>query len=188
MEVLATLCNLSLGGCIGENRKEVLEKVNMSNLVSFLCSADSTYRLFGAVTIGNIASDLGLQPPVVKSGALTPLITTANSADLETQRCIAYAICNLAADESNRSIIVTEGGLPPLISLCCTGDENDLLAGLSTIRGLSASPSFRRHIIEAGVLEVVSIGAKLNSSLSCQREAASIISTLSLNELNKVTM
>ena len=53
METLATLCNLSLCGCIGDNPLSFLDAVNVKNLVAFLCSADSTYRLFGAVTIGN---------------------------------------------------------------------------------------------------------------------------------------
>ena len=61
LEVLATLCNLSLCGCIGENPLQFLKAMQIESLVSFLCSADTTYRLFGAVTLGNIASDLGLQ-------------------------------------------------------------------------------------------------------------------------------
>ena len=82
----------------------------MQSLVAFLCSADSTYRLFGAVTIGNIASNLHLQDSVVGSGALGPLVSVANQADLETQRCIAYALCNLASDPARRIDIVREGG------------------------------------------------------------------------------
>ena len=61
METLAALCNLSLCGCIGDSPLSFLNAVDMASLVAFLCSADSTYRLFGAVTIGNIASNLHLQ-------------------------------------------------------------------------------------------------------------------------------
>ena len=113
METLATLCNLSLCGCMGDNPLQFLKAVDVNALVSFLCSADTTYRLFGAVALGNIASDLTLQENIVAGGALEPLVTVANASDLETQRCIAYAICNLAADEARRPAIVTEGGSHP---------------------------------------------------------------------------
>jgi hypothetical protein len=90
MEALACLCNLSLCGCIGDNPLAFLDACNVKNLVSYLCSADSTFRLFGAVTLGNIASTIALQDSVVDGGALAPLVTISNQADLETQRCIAY--------------------------------------------------------------------------------------------------
>jgi hypothetical protein len=64
METLACLCNLSLCGCIGDNPLSFLDAVKVQNLVAFLCSADSTYRLFGAVAIGNIVSALPLQEEV----------------------------------------------------------------------------------------------------------------------------
>ena len=83
METLACLCNLSLCGCIGENPLSFLDAVDVKNLIAFLCSADSTYRLFGAVTIGNIVSAIPLQDKIVSGGALAPLVTVANAADLE---------------------------------------------------------------------------------------------------------
>ena len=64
MEVLGTLCNLSLNGLIGSNPGFFLERVHMDDLISFLCSSDSTYRLFGALAIGNIASVTKLQESI----------------------------------------------------------------------------------------------------------------------------
>ena len=80
METLACLCNLSLCGCIGDNPLSFLDAMTVQNLVSFLCSADSTYRLFGAVAIGNIVSALPLQDVVMSGGALGPLVAVSNSA------------------------------------------------------------------------------------------------------------
>ena len=60
--------------------------------------------------------------PVV--GGIGPLVSVANAADLETQRCIAYALCNLASDPSRRIDIVREGGLS-IISMACSEDQND---------------------------------------------------------------
>lgn len=188
MEVLSALCNLSLCGCIGDNPLSFLENVDVSNLVSFLCSADTTYRLFGAVTIGNIASNMNLQTPLTKQGALQPLITVANSADLETQRCIAYSLVNLCADEGNRESIVSQGGLPPIISLACSEDVSDMRAGLATIRGLSAAPTARRPIIDAGAIEALSMGSRCEEDIFCKRESATALCALSLNEQNKVDM
>ncbi|CAM9569019.1 unnamed protein product, partial [Choristocarpus tenellus] len=159
-QVLAALCNLSLSGCIGEDPARFLEAVDVNNLVSFLCSADVTYRLFGAVTLGNIASDVGLQAPIVHGGALTPLITIANAADLETQRCIAYSLCNLSADPSWRTTIVTEGGLPPLVSLACSDHPVDQRAAIATLRAIATEPKHRRAIVETGALEAVHLGAR----------------------------
>ena len=42
-----------------------LEKINLHDLVSFLCSFNSMHRLFGALTIGNIASNKKLRKPVI---------------------------------------------------------------------------------------------------------------------------
>ena len=99
-------------------------------------------------------------------GALAPLVTVGNAADLETQRCIAYALCNLAADTVHRAAIVNEGGLPPLISLACSDDANDMKAAVSTIRGLSASPDARRQIVVAGALEAPLVGSRLERRAS----------------------
>lgn len=118
METLACLCNLSLSGCIGDNPLSFLQACNVQNLIAFLCSADSTYRLFGAVALGNIASSIKLQDTIVSAGALTPLVTVSNAADLETQRCIAYALCNLAADPRRRVDIVKEGGAYVCVPTC----------------------------------------------------------------------
>ncbi|KAJ1441742.1 hypothetical protein B484DRAFT_390552, partial [Ochromonadaceae sp. CCMP2298] len=107
---------------------------DIKSLVAYLCSADATFRLFGAVTIGNIASSLSLQGEIIEGGALAPLVTVSNQADLETQRCIAYALCNLAADPRRRADIVREGGLPSLISMACSEDLNDCHAAISTLR------------------------------------------------------
>jgi hypothetical protein len=188
METLATLCNLSLCGCIGDNPLQFLKAVDINALVSFLCSADATYRLFGAVTLGNIASDLTLQEGVVSGGALEPLVTVANASDLETQRCIAYAICNLAADEARRPSIVSEGGLPPLISLACSDDVADMKAAVATLRGLSAAPESRRQIVTSGALDAFSLAAQVEEDVEVPREAAAALCALSLNEENKLDM
>lgn len=159
-QVLAALCNLSLSGCIGQDPARFLKAVDVGNLVSFLCSADVTYRLFGAVTLGNIASDVNLQAPIVRGGALTPLITIANAADLETQRCIAYSLCNLSANPARRGAIISEGGLPSLISLACSDHPVDQRAALATLRAIAADPDHRRAVVEAGALEAFSLGAR----------------------------
>lgn len=185
-EVLSTLCNLSLSGYIGDSSNSFLQKVDMPSLLSFLCASDSTHRLFGAIAIGNIASNLGLQALVMKSGALQPLIgiSDATVADFESQRCIAYAICNLSADVSNRPRIIRKGGLPSIMYLCQTGDTSDMLVALSTIRGLASSVEARRLIVEEGIINVLSLAMKTNY-LKCRREIGAIIVLLSLNEENK---
>ena len=74
-------------------------------------------------------------------GALAPLISVSNAADLETQRCIAYGICNLASAEHHRDAIIHEGGLVPLISLACSEDVDDQLAAIGTlVRATGGSP------------------------------------------------
>jgi hypothetical protein len=188
IETLATLCNISLGGYIGDNPEMFLERVDMKNLVSFLCSSNATYRLFGAVSIGNIASDRGLQKTLLEGGSLNPLIHIANVADLETQRCIAYALCNLCAEESNRLMIVREGGLIPLFSLACSDDVNDVLTAVSALRGLANSVEIRREIVVAGGLEPLFSTLKVDYNQECMKEATAAIAALSLNDDNKISI
>ena len=187
MEVLSTLCNLSLGGFMGDNANTLLKNVDMQSLLSFLCNSDSTHRLFGAVAIGNIASHLDLQEPVLKGGALQPLIGLSDNStsDVESQRCVAYAICNLSSDHPNRMSIILNGGLASIMFLCHTGDTADMLAALSTLRGLAASAEARRPIVEEGVLCVLALAAVKTDCLECKREASAILVLLSLNEQNK---
>ena len=187
METLATLCNLSLCGCIGDNPLSFLDAVNVKNLVAFLCSADSTYRLFGAVTIGNIVSSVPLQDQVIEGGALAPLVTVANAADLETQRCIAYALCNLAADPRRRTDIVNEGGLPSLISMACSDDRSDQLAAMATLRGISAQAENRRGVFKANISEALVLGTR-SIDMEVKVETAAVLAALSINDDNKLEM
>jgi hypothetical protein len=187
MESLACLCNLSLCGCIGDNPLSFLDSCSMQNLIAYLCSADSTFRLFGAVTLGNIASKIPLQESIMSSGALIPLITMANQADYETQRCIAYALVNLSADQTKRRDIVREGGLLSIISLACSDDLQDALVALSSLRGISSHPENRRELYQANVLEALKLGTRANS-IEIRCETAAIISAISINDENKLEM
>ena len=187
METLAALCNLSLSGCIGDSPLSFLDAVDVTNLVAFLCSADATYRLFGAVTIGNIVSNVKLQGAVVGGGALGPLVTVANNADLETQRCIAYALCNLAADPRRREDIVHEGGLPAIISMACSEDQNDQRAAMSTLRGLCAIPENRRAVMKAHVSDALTLGTRA-VDVEVRSETAAVFCALSINDDNKADL
>ena len=182
------LCNVSLAGCIGKNPALFLEKVQIDNLVSFLCSANSTYQLFGAVSIGNIASDPGLQVPVIRGGALNPLIDVANTVDLESERCIAYALCNLCTEEANRVNVLNEGGLTPILSLACSDDTRNVLAVLTTIRGFASCHEIRRSIVVNGGLEPLSKQIRKGKNLDCMKQALAAICALSLNEENKISI
>lgn len=184
IEVLATLCNLSLSGCISKHPEKFLRACDLDTLIAFLCSADTTYRLFAAVTLGNVAADDSLQSSLAP--ALAPLVTIGNSADLETQRCIAYALCNLAVDPSRRATVVAEGGLPPIISLACAEDAADVLAAVTTIRGLATAPEARRAIVLAGALEALAIASRTIDDHNVKREAAAAMNCLALNEDNKL--
>ena len=185
MEILATLCNLSLSGNIGSDPHSFLENIQMSNLISFLCSADSTYRLFGAVVIGNIASDAKLQDAIVASGAISPLIHTADTADLESQRCIAYAICNLCAEPSNRAEVARQGGLMPVFSLGCANDNDDILAAMSTIRALASCTEIMHLLVESGGLEPIFAVCTMCDNQDCVQEASEALCWLSLHDENK---
>ena len=186
METLSALCNISLGGYIGSNPQGLLEKIQTNNLISFLCSSNSTYRLFGALSIGNIVSDTDLLKPVLGNGALLPLIDTANSADMESLRCISYAICNICSSEPNRVNVVRKGGLLPLLSLTCSSNNNDVLAALSTIRGLASCHEIRRDIVVGGALEpLFTCLERCAHHDECVKEATLAICALSLNEENK---
>jgi Armadillo/beta-catenin-like repeat len=186
LEVLAALCNLSLSGCVGANPLAFLNAVDAQSLVSFLCSADVTYRLFGAVTLGNIAAHDQLRTPLAAAGAIAPLVAVADSADLETQRCIAYALCNLCADVSRRSSVVNEGGLPPIISLACSDDSTDQLAAVSALRAIAADAHTRRAVVQHGALEALCITAQCADDVRVQRETARTLYALTLNDLNKL--
>jgi hypothetical protein len=185
MEALACLCNLSLSGCVGENPDSFLESVTVKSLISFLCSADATYRLFGAVTIGNIASSIPLQKGLIQAGALVPLITVANAADLDTQRCIAYALCNLASDPSRRHDIVREGGLPSIISMACSDDVTDQLAALATLRGIAAQPENMSVMYQANLMEAIVLGGN-SAEEEILYETASLLCALSIEESNRL--
>eukprot|EP00814_Leptocylindrus_danicus_P009478 CAMPEP_0116018954 /NCGR_PEP_ID=MMETSP0321-20121206/8948_1 /TAXON_ID=163516 /ORGANISM="Leptocylindrus danicus var. danicus, Strain B650" /LENGTH=3722 /DNA_ID=CAMNT_0003489431 /DNA_START=23 /DNA_END=11192 /DNA_ORIENTATION=- len=188
-EVMATLCNMSLAGCIGEDPGRFLAEIDTTDLVSFLCSSDRTQSLFGAVTLGNIASECALRSPMVGCGALGPLINVSEVANKETKRCIAYALCNLAADESNRAIIVRSGGLRPIFSLCFAPDLNDARAGLATVRGIATLSDLRRPAVEAGFVRIVAENIEtIILDAQSRIEACSALFLLSLNEENREDM
>jgi hypothetical protein len=183
-EVLQTLCNLSLSGCIGTMHKDFMGKINITALITFLCAADTTYRLFGAVTLGNVASATEEHDEIIEGGALAPLMNVMKKGDLETQRAISYAVCNLAATVEYRKSIVEKGGLLPIVSLACSDDPDDAWCGITTIRGLSAHDYLRESMVEAGVLEPLALGAQ-KTKIELLREVSSTSFNLSLMERNK---
>ena len=156
IEVIGTLCNLSIGGCIGQHAEKILNVIKAHNLVSFLCSTDTTFRLFGAVTIGNIVSEKSLQSTVLQGGTLHSLINMSHECDIEAKRSISYAIVNLCTDSSNREEIVSDGGLRSLFSLASSKDPNDIFVGLSSIRALTSNHELRRDILTSGCIDTLS--------------------------------
>ncbi|KAG6974314.1 hypothetical protein JG688_00003126 [Phytophthora aleatoria] len=186
-EVLACLCNLSLSGCVGAYPEVFIAACEMQSLVAFLCSADATYRLFGAVTLGNIAAKTEYQDELVAAGAVSPLVEVANSVDLETHRCIAFALCNLAANPDRRQMVEAMGGLPPIIQLACSDDVNDQKTAIAALRGLSNRPETRLHIVSEGGLEPLVLGAR-SSDVQLHREVTMTAYNLSLAEKNKLAI
>ena len=119
-------------------------------------------------------------------GALAPLISVSNAADLETQRCIAYGICNLASAEHHRDAIIHEGGLVPLISLACSEDVDDQLAAIGTLRGLAATPQYRINIVAEGAIEPLTLSGERCTDTRVLREVTQCAMSLALQEQNKM--
>ena len=115
------------------------------------------------------------------------MVTVANAADLETQRCIAYALCNLAADPRRRTDIVNEGGLPSLISMACSDDRSDQLAAMATLRGISAQAENRRGVFKANISEALVLGTR-SIDMEVKVETAAVLAALSINDDNKLEM
>ena len=143
------------------------------------------FRLFGAVAIGNIVSSLSLQTDLMTGGALTPLVAVANTADLETQRCIGYALCNLAADPAKRLDIVREGGIAALISLACSEDSSDQFAAMCTLRALISHEENRRLIWRENICEALALGVMANNE-DVRQETSYCYLALSANDENKI--
>jgi len=186
-EVLLTLCNLSMSGTMSDRATTILRKVDIQLLIGFLCNeALTSHRVFGAIAIGNIASNLDFHNPILESGALENLISLSmsNDSDIESQRCMAFAISNLAVQPANRPFIISSGGLSSIMYLCHTTDPRDTLFGLSTLRVLATADDSRRAIFEEGVLHVLLLALK-TGCLDCMREIASMLALMSLNDENK---
>lgn len=187
-EVLACLCNLSLSGCIGAHPEVFVAACDMQSLVSFLCSADATYRLFGAVTLGNMAMSADHQDQMVSAGAVQPLVEVANSVDLETHRCIALALCNLAANPDRRQLVEELGGVLPIIQLACSENTEDQATAIAALRGISnGGADSRLKLVEAEALEPLVLGAR-SQSAALQREVALTSYNLALSERNKLAI
>ena len=185
LEVLSALCNLSLGGCLGDKAKAVLAAVDMQTMISFLCNpSDSTHTVFASLAIGNVASNADLHASVLESKALDSMLGLSDSVDFESKRCIAYAVCNLSSDKQNRPSIISMGGLHSIIFLCSTGDRGDMMAALSTIRVMATSPEARRTILEEGILSTLSACMSVRDH-GIRQAITSIQVLLSLNEENK---
>ena len=204
-DTIGALCNLSMGGHLGDAiRNDLLftqlegsEKGDSdcisSNLIKLLRSDRSTYRLFGAIAMGNAAADTILKDRLLDAGAIDALIHTGTSGvdtrtklGRETKRSIAYSLCNLLAGASHRSAVVESGGLDLIVSLgqvqtspnsCGREEEHrsgDLTASLATTRNLAtSSPEYRERIASAGALDVIALGIKRQLDFSRRQESPS---------------
>ena len=186
-KVLLTLCNLSMSGIMSDEAHFVLQKVDTHSLIEFLCNDIlATHRTFGAMAIGNIASNLDIQSHLKDCGAIKRLIAISESGDtdIESQRCMAFAICNLAVQPEHRASISSSVGLSSIMYLCYAKDPNDILFALSTLRALATSAELRREIVVEGVLHALQLA--LNTAcVACKREISTILALLSLNYENK---
>lgn len=194
-EVLAVLCNLSKGGHLGSIPKALLESAGSArDLVPLLRSNNSTYILYGAIALGNIAVDTDFHDALIEVDVIAALLDTARTkkSSQETKRSISYALCNLSAHPVNCQAIVGGGGLDLIVSLCRSGDVKDLASGLATIRSIAASHQHRRKLVLAGALDAISLGLKCfpqkRLRASCLWEACVAMYSLSLNEQNKVSI
>eukprot|EP00753_Platysulcus_tardus_P011177 PLAT3273.9.p1 GENE.PLAT3273.9~~PLAT3273.9.p1 ORF type:complete len:3983 (+),score=2360.32 PLAT3273.9:40-11988(+) len=180
-EVLAALCNLSLTGCIGADPGRFVGAIVIDTLIRYLTTPDNTYRLFGAITLGNAAASAELLPAVEAGGALAGLLSVSSSSEFESLRAVAFALINLLSNPRNVDSILDGGGLLPLLALCVSDDLEDQRSGLATVRGLAARPVARRPLMEADVLEAMSHAAG-TEDVSCSRETATTLYYLTLQD------
>ena len=181
-EVLSTICNLSLAGCIGENPFHFLNKIDIIDLISYLCSSNKTHSLFGALSIGNIVSKETLHEPIIAGGALNPLINVSHlSDDFETRRCIAYGLCNLLTDERNHQYVTENGGLPTISILCTSKSVFDCRMVTATLRSLSFNDVLITEILDTGIVQhILHESGTIKSDPECRENMAALISSVSM--------
>jgi hypothetical protein len=188
IEVISSLCNMSLSGIIGNDTKYFFEYIDMKILVTLLCDTESALCLFAAIMIGNISSDFDLQEVIVASGALGTILRTVNKLDSESRRCIAYALCNLSCSNSNgrTKIMCSDTGLSSIFSLGYLGNENDLYISSSAIRELSSFSDFRKAIVDKKGLDYLLHVYENYGNPESLHEAVEALCWLSLDDDNKV--
>ena len=108
---------------------------------------------------------------IAKCGAIAPLVTHAQSEDMEESRQACGAIANLGEMNENRIKIAEEGGVKPLISVLRSPFvEVQREAGRALIN-LAASGANQAMIIEGGGHQLL-ISYLLSPDTACQRVGA----------------
>lgn len=188
IEIISSLCNMSLSGIIEDDPKYFLQHIDMNTLLSFLHDGEPAFYLYAAIMIGNLSSDYDLQETIISTGVLDTILRTINKSNSESRRCMAYALCNLSCSNriAREKLFFSDAGLSSILSLGYLGNENDLYISVSTIRELSSCSEFRKIIVDNKGLDSLFQVYENYGNLECLREAVQALCLLSLDDDNKV--
>jgi len=183
-DILATLCNLSLSGCIGDEPLRFLQKINIEKFTMLLCSDEISHSLFGAVSLGNIASKEALHSTIIENGVLDTLVSNSCTQNYwEIKRCIAFALVNIAVNEVNCKLILEKSGLESVIFLLKSKSTYDCIVSLKCIRSLCGHGVFAASVAKSTLIEAILNNIKvITSDQECRLLASSCVYILTTYE------
>lgn len=155
---------VSLRQATRENRDRRLALCTPRLLASLhrtLLSRDTVVLTNAAAVIVNLSVEPENKVPIVRSGAVPPLIDILKYGVIEAREHAAGALFSLAVEEENRAPIGVLGAIPPLIQLFCHRSD-----GADRIRYDSGRALYHLTLMETNRSKVARISGSVRRLLS----------------------
>jgi U-box domain/Armadillo/beta-catenin-like repeat len=133
----------------------------LSSLHQMLLSRDPVVLTNAAAVIVNLSVERENKVPIVRSGAVPPLIDILKYGTIEAREHAAGALFSLAVEEENRAPIGVLGAIPPLIQLFCHRSD-----GANQVRHDAGKALYYLTLMETNRSKVVRISGAVRKVIS----------------------
>jgi len=160
-------------------------RVNLSRLIVYAESADTTLQIEVAEKLANEAVKPVRQVEIVEYGGLKLLIPLTQSTDAEVQRLAAHALANLSVNAENQKLMAEEGAIESLLDLLSSNNELIERQAAKALANLGVNAENKPKVAAAGgipkLVRLANVG-----SIAVKIEAVAALANLAVNDKNEV--
>lgn len=160
-------------------------RVNISRLVADLKSGSVDVQRGAATNLRLLAKhSVENRKLIANCGAIMPLVTLLDSADVQTQENAVTALLNLSIDDNNKNEIAAAGAIDPLVKVLKAGNAEAKENSAATLFSLSVMDENKVAVGQSGAIPPL-VDLLMHGSPRGKKDAATALFNLSILHENK---